>query len=221
MSNFLTLCQEFRSKAGIAGTGPASVVSQTGEYGRLVTWVRDTWLKIQNEPYDWKWMWDEYSLDVTTGINIYVLTNVEKIHKKTFTYYSVADGVTARVKLKYIDWETYQKTYPLTTDTPSNPEIITQKPNGQVKIFPTPDADYTVEFEYQSEPQTLSANADEPDMPPKFHEIILYLALIDHGGFEEASEVYIFATNQYNSYFKSLLWKQELKTDEAETVRVE
>jgi hypothetical protein len=211
MSSYLELCQEFRSKAGIAGTGPTTVLAQSGEYLRLVTWIKNAWIKIQNYPRDWKWMWREYSIAGLASTSDYVLTDVEKIHEDTFSYYLTATGTSARQKLKYINWKRYTDSYSTVVASEASPALVTRKPNGNLKLWPTPDAAYTIDFEYQKTPQILAANADEPEMPAEYHEAILYLALVDHGGFEEASEVYGFAANQYSQYFKSLLLKQELR----------
>lgn len=219
MSDYLALCKQFRAKAGIAGNGPTTTLLQTGEYLRIIDWIRDTWTKIQNDPHDWKWMWREYSQSITAGISDYTLTNVQKIHKKTFTVYKTSIGATDRQYLNYVDWNTYQQTYPTSTNVPGRPSIVTRKPNGDLKVWPTPDDTYTIDFEYQKTPQILADNTDTPELPAEFHEIILYLALIDHGGFEEANEVLQFAIGQYADYFRKLLWSQELKTDEDFTVR--
>lgn len=44
---YLELCQAFREDIGIAGTGPATVVGQTGILGRIVRWIADADITIQ------------------------------------------------------------------------------------------------------------------------------------------------------------------------------
>ena len=44
---YLELCQTLRREAGVSGVGPASVVDQSGEYLRLVEWIKAAWTEIQ------------------------------------------------------------------------------------------------------------------------------------------------------------------------------
>lgn len=56
MSTFIQLVQRFRTEAGASGSGPITVVGQTGELGRLVNWLNTAWLDIQMMRRDWEWM---------------------------------------------------------------------------------------------------------------------------------------------------------------------
>lgn len=220
MADFLTLCQEFRIKAGIAGTGPAAVTGQSGEYLRLITWIKNAWLNLQNEQYDWKWMWrDDGSITVLTNTDTYSLTGVKKIHRQTFTIYQTSLGVSDRSKLKYMGWAEFKRKFVDTVATGTDrPSFFTQKPNGDIMFYPKPNADFTVEHEYQKSPQILAGNTDTPELPVEYHEIIQFKALIDHGGFEETSDVYRFASEQYAYMFDMLLWNEKLQLEEYETV---
>lgn len=67
--------------------------------------------------------------------------------------------------------------YPDPTDTTAHP---TGAPSfwyvygNTIRVYPTPDAAYTVNLRYLREPTTLSADADVPEIPSEFEEILVY-----------------------------------------------
>jgi hypothetical protein len=220
MSDFLTICQEVRTKSGISGTGPTTVVSQTGILGRLVDAVRDAWLRIQTDEKDWKWMWvDAYGLSVLSATTDFPLTGVEKIHTKTFMIYETSLGLSDRTKISYVDWDRYQASFgQLQTIPTERPSVVTQKPNGDLHFYPTPVLNYTCDFEYQKEPQLLSGNTDVPELPARFHPLIVWEALNEFGGLEDAPEVIDTSKGIGGVMWNQLLWDQVLKRAEHMTV---
>lgn len=53
---FIDLVNRLRLECGVLGSDLASVVNQTGESNRMVTWTNAAWLDIQNTRTDWQWM---------------------------------------------------------------------------------------------------------------------------------------------------------------------
>jgi len=51
--DFLQLVQRTRRECGVAGSGPSTTASQTGELAKLVEWVQQSWVEIQEEQPDW------------------------------------------------------------------------------------------------------------------------------------------------------------------------
>ena len=58
---FLQLVQRTRRECGIAGSGPTTTVNQSGEMARLVDWVQQSWVEIQEEQPDWDFLRNQVS----------------------------------------------------------------------------------------------------------------------------------------------------------------
>lgn len=227
MATFLELAQDLRRESGQTGTGPASVTTASGIEARLVNMVKRAWLKIQNHPKDWKWMWQDHdtgsgALQTILNTTDYVLTNTEKVHTNTFRCYLTATGTSDRQRMRYMDYEAFQTKYGVIDADAGRPIVATRLPNGNLRLHPKPDAVYSIEFEIQKTPQVLSANSDTPEMPSRFHDLIVYEALKHYGKAEDAPEVIKLAEEEGGSeggpegrgatgLWRDLIWDQELK----------
>jgi hypothetical protein len=221
VSTNLELCRAFRSTAGLTGSGPVTVEGQSGILLRVVDAIRNAWLRIQNHPKDWDWMWGEYALTVTENIDDYVLTNVGKIHRDSISLYKISVGVSDRQVIQFMDWDAFKRAFNTVTATNDRPNVMTVKPNGEVRIYPKPDDSYKLEFEYQKAPQVFAGNDDVPGLPEAFHEIIKHKALVDYGGFEEAPEVEVAATRAYLEMLNALVEKHRLRRQDQMVVRAQ
>ncbi len=74
--DFLALCKRTRELAGIAGTGPATVVGQVGELGRLVNWVAKSWIDIQNLHKTWNFLITDLSFQTVASQGDYTLSDM-------------------------------------------------------------------------------------------------------------------------------------------------
>ena len=236
MPTYLALSQTLRSKAGLSGTGPVSVVGRTGIELRLVNGIADAWVRIQDNPKDWKWMWGDYLAPAPGGAPLqtivnttdYPLTDVQKVHKKSFRSYLTSDGVSDRQRMTYVDYDKFQASYGVVDAAASRPIVVTELPNGNLRVHPKSDKIYSIEFETQKIPQVLAADADIPDMPSRFHLLIITEALLEFGGLDDAPEVIASALQiggndgsngrPATGLWRSLIWDQELRKDGQMTV---
>lgn len=53
---FLELCQRLRAECQDLGSGPETVVGQTGRNQRYVDAIRESWIKLQTGRSDWDWL---------------------------------------------------------------------------------------------------------------------------------------------------------------------
>jgi hypothetical protein len=177
---FLELCQRLRQEVGAAGSGPASVSAQHGEYARFVSWVPQAWLEIQLSRHSWRFTWAEASVPVEIGLR---------------TYSPPADlGTWDKATLKCNDrtllaqrWAEFRKHDVQDSDT--YPRFITQRPDGVLVLDSSPDQDGQVTFEYWRTPQALIEGGDAPRLPDRYHMVIVYRAMLYYGLYENAPEV--------------------------------
>lgn len=73
---FLELVQRLRSETKASGTTVTSVVSQVGEYARLVNWINDAWLDIQSTHTDWGWMRSDVTFPTVTSRPINTIAQI-------------------------------------------------------------------------------------------------------------------------------------------------
>ena len=236
MATFLELAQEVRRLSGIAGSGPTDVTTATGIELRIVNFVKNAWIDIQSHPKKWKWMWNEEyfapapggaPIQTIIGVDTYALTDVDEVHTKSFRSYLTATGTSDRQRMTYMPWDDFRRRYNV-IQNPQNrrPIHVTRIPNtGAIRLYPPPDDVYSIEFEYFEDVQVLADNTDTPNMPARWHQLIVYEALKRFGKAEDAPEVIAIAEQEGGSeggpeqgkaatgLWRAMIWDQEYRDD--------
>ena len=171
--NFLELCQRLRQEVGAAGNGPAAVTSQSGEYARLVTWIRTAWQEIQNERR-WAFDWVRGEVDLNTLDTTYPLPN-------DFDVWEADSLKFGTDKIEVVSWSELEPASTLSR--------VVIAPDGVLHLNSPPKADDILHFEYWRTPQDLVTASDVPRLPVRFHMVIVYRAMLQYALYENASEV--------------------------------
>ena len=209
---FLELCQRLRQEAGQAGSGPSTVVGQTYELLRTVDWIKTAYQDIQNLHAEWNFLRADLTFQTTASDNTYPIADISATeygewNQESFRSYLTSSGVSGEQFMEWLDWPDFRDKYVIGSNRTQegNPRYIAQKPDTSLIVFPTPDAAYTINGEYFKRAQTMSADADEPLIPTKFHMIIVWRALMFYAGFTSAPDLYEIGQREY----KNLLFKLE------------
>ena len=195
---YLELCQRLRMEAGLSGTGPASVTSQTGMDKKLVEWVRSAWEEIQLSRLDWRFSWGESSLPVLAGtasINpvLLGLSDLNVWSKDTARF----DGAP----LKHIGWRDFQQ---FKTTTTGLVAYFSEAPDRSLHFSQLPVADGTFTAEYFKTPQILASNMDVPRMPAHYHMAIVYKALMMYAAHDDAAQTFVDASMRFNQLYNKI-----------------
>lgn len=78
--------------------------------------------------------------------------------------------------LEYKDYQEINNLYPDATDTTAYANQLPQywyKYGETIRVFPSPDSAYSVSLLYYKSPTTLSADADVPEIPSEFEELLV------------------------------------------------
>lgn len=78
--------------------------------------------------------------------------------------------------LDYMDFAELVQIYPDPDDTTKNPANVPDKwyyYAETIRVYPVPNSAYTVTLRYYKKPTLLSADADVPDLPSEFEEILV------------------------------------------------
>ena len=174
--NFLAIAQRLRKEAGIAGSGPTSVLAQTGEMDRLVGWANDAWLTIQRKQH-WDWLWEQATVTIaaTTGETAGTIPANRYLRDK-------ARIGTAR--LSFLPWERFSIVYP--DPAAGTPVAWSIRPDGAFVVNAKPTASTDITVQRYRLPTSMAADADIPAMPERFHMAIVWRALMDASDYDEA-----------------------------------
>lgn len=207
---FLEICKRVREEAGISGLGPATVVSQSGEMGRVVSWTRSAYDMIQLQRNNWNWLRAEFEFDTT--LNKYDYTPLEagiterfsQWDSDTIKSFRTSVGISNEFELGELLYRQYRSVYLTGPQPPGTPICFAVAPDQKLLLGPKPDGVFTVSGQYWKTPQRLSLDADVPEMPAQFHELIVWKALEAYGLYESAGEVIARAQKNITFYMGKL-----------------
>lgn len=209
---FLELCQFVARESGVvSGTNPTTVTGQSGSLADIVVWVNEAWRQIQNRHHNWRWMRGEFEGSLTAGTARYTGASFSLSRwarwieeADTLTLYLTATGVSDEGGLTWLDWHKYRRMFERGTQTADRPVFASVSPAGELCFGSKPDATYTVRGEYQKKAQVLSVDADEPELPSQFHEMIAWYAVMLLHGYDEAAQSELRAVREFTRDMNAL-----------------
>lgn len=208
--NYLQLAQRLRRKCRVIGSGPTAVTGQSEEYQRLLDWVNEAWMFIQNKHKDWRWMRRTATCVTVNGQSTYnpttdfALTNfgywaLDYRNGDTFRNYVTSVGPQSEVFMYPIDYDDWRDRYlyGAIRFAYSRPIELALAPDNSLAVGPIPVNGYTLIGDYYMKPTEMVAAGDIPAMPDQFHMLIIYKAMMYYGASESAPEVYDDGENGY------------------------
>ena len=201
--NFLALCQRVRQEGGISGSGPTTVVSQTGNLKRLVDWTNTAWMDIQTSHQNWDWMRSSASFTTVAAQSTYPLgtgsgtvgvsvATFGMWDRDTFRNYVTSVGTNSEVFMDFIHYDTWRDSYMYGAlrSTTTRPLQMSISPAKAIVLGPPPIVGYTITGDYFTAPLDMTLDADTPALPAQYHMAIVYRAMMSYGAYESAPEVY-------------------------------
>ncbi|MBF0256736.1 MAG: hypothetical protein HQL47_09830 [Gammaproteobacteria bacterium] len=195
--NFLELVRDLYKESGESFSGGATATnadSSAVSYDALVAgWINAEWLSIQGLCAQWRWMWSEFNLTITSGVQDASLPTptgkrsaIKSVDWGSGASLEPASDSTDYRYLIYLPYEGNEAVFRHASS--GRPTHITQLPNGRIRFNRIPDQDYVLRGEGWLAPWSMTANADTPDMPERFHRLIVLGALLDHARWEASPE---------------------------------
>lgn len=191
MSTFLELCRKAGLESGVfSGNQPSSVLNQSGDVAKLVSWTNDAWKWLQQLEKHWAWMRKDWSGALTANNDTYTAASFNLtdhgqwiIDERTplkFTQpvsiYLTATGVADQTPLTYIDYDDFESRYRTGAQTSNRPQHYSVSDAGEIVFGPAPDAPYTARGKYRQAAQSLTTNTATPGCPAEFHDAIAWEA---------------------------------------------
>lgn len=207
--DFLAICKRARQEAGISGTGPVTVTSQTGELGKIVDWVLAAYQDVQNKHASWNFMRFDFSFPTIAATSTYLpsavnLSEHARWETRDMRAYLTATGVSDENRLTCRPWPELKAHRLIGSVQSGKPIEFAVRPDKSLVFWPTPDAVYTTVGEYWKRAQTMSANADEPLIPDEFRMILVWGAVRYYAGDQGAAELFALADQNYNRLMRDL-----------------
>lgn len=209
---FLELCKRLRSECSISGSGPTTVIGQTGEMERVVNWVNDAWMDIQAQHPDWEWLRKSFSFTTTDGKSTYTptecgVTDLGEWKIDSMRYYPTTVGTRGEIHLTKMNYDAWRDLYQFNAyrSVKTRPINVTVCPDLSLGLGPSPnDVGYTVVGDYYRLPQLLVNDADVPAMPEKHQMVIVYRAMMYYASYTAAAEVYQRGEMEYRKFMRRM-----------------
>ena len=204
MSTNLELCKKFRKLVGISGTGPSSVLNQSGMNEKITIWVADADEWILRKWEDWTFMLEPKEIiTATSGTSTFTLaalsiTDHARWRRNSF----IRDpGTSSKLNLEQIlDYEEYLKSeeYAGEAQTGDIEKVIVRPTDDALIFYPTPTADTTIWAAYYKKVTRMVTDAVESPIPARFESTILNRAKMFYSEFLEDAALYASAEKDFN-----------------------
>lgn len=198
--DYLALVNRTRQECGVSGASNplATVQNLTGESRRIAQWVNDAWIDIQAAKEDWQWMREPFEFTLTAQQQTYTPDQVGvgatfgNWKRDSFRCSSVGEEYADEQLLNYMEFTTFRNLYQYGNmrRTFARPVVVSIAPDKSLAFGSIPAQPYVIVGEYYRAPSDLAADTDVPDIPSRFHPMIIYRAMMFYGGYEAAPEVY-------------------------------
>lgn len=214
MATFLQLCQKLSRESGSVSGGatlPVSVSGQSGRLAKLVGWIADSWVDIQNDRNDWNFLQKKLSSSLIvnnleyTGVS-FGLSDVSKWKTlpRTWSIYDPAIGQADESFLRPVEYDAFYSKFLIGTHDAQRPGYVAVSPLGELCFGPKPDKSYMLRGWYRRTPQVLAANADVP-IVPDMHDMIVWRAMKRLDGSDEAPTRFQFDSAIYENMWANFV----------------
>lgn len=197
--SYLALCQAVQrlSRADInaLGAAPTTVVGQVGVLGEIVDFVNRAYRDIQEEEMEWTFRVKQGTLALSSTVRSYSkatiqgsLTTYERIlpihglyDRPHIVCYTTATGVSDSAPVWYVPYQEWRGDYDFGTRSSGKPAYFTILPTEALEFDPTPDAAYTIAFDYTRTIHELTTDSDAttgtPIFSTEFQNAIIWKAI--------------------------------------------
>jgi hypothetical protein len=205
--DYLDLINRARVECGASGAStPLTVVTGlTGEAARFAGWVQEGWDDLQSLREDFDFMRKPFEFTLTAQKQMYtpdeagVGIDFGNWKRDSFRIASVGSNYGDEQLIGFMDFNTFRNMYQYGNmrTTYQRPVIMTVSPSKSLGFGCSPDQPYVCIGEYFRRPSEFVLATDKPDIPARFHMLIVYKAMMSYGRYMSAPEVYSGAESEY------------------------
>jgi hypothetical protein len=214
--NYLALLQRLHSETLRTTAAPTVVTGGSERNQRLANAIGDAWAEVQSER-DWKWMRVTTDAPLTAGLQTYAAATLGigsrfgrwRHEDETYCPMMYLAGSPNTIwSLTQWDLDNFRHLYIYRTQGNSTPVAFAIDETQQFLVGPAPSDAYMLRAEYWMEPSTLVEATDSPDMPARFHMLLVWRALMSIARSDAAPELLNRAEFEYGNLHDKLLFDQ-------------
>lgn len=198
----------------------------SGEQLRFKGWVDAAWNELQTQRDDWQWMRSNSETgggvsfvpvagqpfcDFGTGsgkLGIQSTVFGGKWVERSFRNYVTTTGKVSEIFMDMLyDIDRWRDGYyyGAQRNVQTRPVVLAIAPNRALLVGPPSDGSYTVYGDYYTAPLTMSNDTDLPTgLPPSYHMLVVYRAMMYYGEYEPAPEVFDRGSRLYEELLREL-----------------
>lgn len=184
---YLELFQRAVLESRVGIPTPSAVTGNTGIAAAIARWTAQAAADIDNEnPRGWRWMRTRgFTATLTVGDMDYSVTGspAPALGLTTFAefdprslYTQKSDG-TQKKALTLIDHDKWMERYRFNDFNDGQPAIATMADADTLLVNAKPDIAYQLKGDFWKKPSALAINADLPNMPERWHMLIVWEAV--------------------------------------------
>ena len=166
-------------------------MSQAGETGRLVNWIKRADRKITLKWINWKFMRGTFAAAGGNTTSASVATLAKPSDLKTWdlkTFKITYPGETDKQPLEAVEYEQVKDEILDTTE--GAPWRVIIMPDNSLMFEGVPDGVYTIDADYYKTYTPLTVNGSIPAMPADYHDtVIIGQGMVYYGNYENAPEI--------------------------------
>ena len=177
--NYLGLVNDVNRRLNEVELTTANFASTTGYYSFAKDAVNASLRHIQQEEYEWPWNHVEEIEDLVPGVVRYGFTEDAKtVNMNTFRIKRNNSLNVSTRKLKVMSYEEYLNKYAdleynSSTSIRSLPTHVARTPSREFMLYPSPDKDYELVYEYYTVGVDLENATDIPNLPEQYKYVIV------------------------------------------------
>lgn len=204
-------------ESGKSGSGPTTLVDASNDVLRLADAISDTWLSLQLEPRNWRWMRDSGTGPAAIGQNTNTGASLGFDRFGRFRpgsrWYTVrAFDPAAPESVWPLRWvaehDIFVRNFMDSAFMAGPPQLWTISPAGELLVGPQPDKAYQLKADFVRAPTALVEDTDEPDMPGEYHMLLVWRALVYAGKASASAERVSNAMDRMAELWEPLLTHQ-------------
>lgn len=229
---YLELVSDMIVETGLnSGQAPSSIAAASGDAAKVVYWIRIADMQIQRERIDWKFLWAIEEAQLTADSNV-VPSPIHDPNNANENLRTQLVNVVAKDRLavvdpngqshfpSYMEWNEFAPIYNYEVQPPSDfPSFWTIRPDRTILLSePIASSDMNCRYEYWRKPIQMRDSNDVSRIPDDFSRLIVCRAKIMYAEHEDAPEVDIGATAEYEVLMNQMI---AVETPQSEWQRLE
>lgn len=176
--NYLGLVNDINRRLNEVELTESNFAATTGFYSFAKDAVNASIRHINQEEFEWPFNHVEAEEQLSVGTVRYSLPyDCKTVNMNTFRIKRNADLNVETIKLKVLNYEEYldkyaDSEYNSNTDTFTIPRFVVRTPSNELIVYPAPDKEYELVYEYYILGFDLESPTDVPYIPEQYKYVI-------------------------------------------------